>query len=94
MEIVENCLRNNGISDVCVDFVKTGLKLDECLMECTNIGYKHCLEKVEACLLEIKVKKTRETHLELMKKLKEWEERLENIGKMEEKIAERSMYVV
>ena len=57
-EIGETCLRNKGISDACVEFVKTGkMENDKCLKECSNNG---CIEKLKECLDKIGLEKMQE----------------------------------
>jgi len=57
-EIVESCLRYEGISDACVEFVKTGkMENDKCLKECSNNG---CIEKLKECLDKIGLEKMQE----------------------------------
>merc|ERR1712198_231815 len=57
-EIAETCLRNKGISDACVEFVKTGkMENDKCLKECSNNG---CIKKLKSCLYYLKICKNLE----------------------------------
>ena len=46
-ETIKHCLRKNNISDVCVEFLKTGKMQIGCMESCTTL---ECVENLEQCV--------------------------------------------
>ena len=76
-ELVESCLRIEGISESCVGFLSSGtMENEKCLKSCANID---CVQKIEKCKQEVDKTLVENEKLKLLMELDEIFKTLENL---------------